>query len=190
MGRKSLADERINQILDAFEQCIIKHGLEKATLQRTAEQAGVNLGIIHHYIGKRDDLLRLMVERLAKKATDELAHFVATTPVSLRLSYLLDDFFQDSDSSTTSRILSELFSASPHNPLIQKLLLEINQVYCNILAEEIGQAHSHVPPERCQHLAYTVLSLAYGSGLLQELGFTKQQNQAALKAAKLIVDSD
>lgn len=189
MGRKSLADERINQILDAFEQCIVEHGLEKATLQRTAQQAGVNLGIIHHYIGKRDELLRLMVERLAKKATDELAHFVATTPVSMRLPYLLDDFFNDSDSSTTSRIVSELFSASPHNPLIQKLLLEINQVYHHLLAQEISQAHPHLSAEQSQNLAYTVLSLAYGSGLLQELGFTKQQNQAALQAAKLIVDS-
>ena len=55
MGRKSLAEKRINQILDAFEQGIIEHGVEGVSLQQTAVLAGVNLGMIHHYIGRRDD---------------------------------------------------------------------------------------------------------------------------------------
>ncbi len=189
MGRKSLADKRINQILDAFEQSIIQHGLEQATLQRTAQQAGVNIGIIHHYIGKRDDLLRLMVRRFAKKATDQMAFLVKATPVSIRLPYLLKEFFQDANESESGRILNELFVASVHNRLIQQLLLDINQVYRGILADEIGRKHPHLSAKQCQNIAYSILSLAYGSGLLMEIGFEKQQNDEALQAAKMLIQN-
>jgi len=68
MGRKDLSQQRTEQLLDAFEACISEHGLKGATLQRTAEKADMNIGMIHHYIGNRDALLRMSVERLAEKA--------------------------------------------------------------------------------------------------------------------------
>ncbi|MEZ4632986.1 MAG: hypothetical protein R2880_20120, partial [Deinococcales bacterium] len=63
MGRKSLAEERIEQILDAFEVTIIEYGLENSSLERIAQVAQVKRPIIHHYIGNWDDLLKALVKR-------------------------------------------------------------------------------------------------------------------------------
>ena len=52
MGRKSLANERREQILDAFAIYLRQHGFEGCTLERVAEIAGVQRSIIRHYIGK------------------------------------------------------------------------------------------------------------------------------------------
>ena len=66
MGRKDLSDVRRNQILDAFELCIIESGLFGATLTTVAEKAKINRGQIHQYIGDRNALLSALVERLIK----------------------------------------------------------------------------------------------------------------------------
>ena len=64
MGRKELAKERQDSILDAMERCISKYGLQGTTLENIASEAKINRGLIHHYIGNRDDVVQLMVERL------------------------------------------------------------------------------------------------------------------------------
>ena len=41
MARPSVKDERTEAILAAFERCVARHGVEGATLQRTADEAGL-----------------------------------------------------------------------------------------------------------------------------------------------------
>lgn len=189
MGRKSLATERIEQILDAFEACIVQHGLEKATLQRTATQAKLNIGMIHHYIGNRDDLLRAMVDRFAKREKEEMALFVKSTPVTERLPYLLNAFLGDNGATRSDRIISELVAASPHNPLIQGLLVKINQVYEEMLASEIAQLYPQATPDDCHRVAFSILALTYGSDLLIDLGFEQQRKALALQSAEVLLQT-
>jgi len=189
MGRKSLAGERINQILDAFEECIIEHGLSGATLHCTAEQAQLNIGMIHHYIGNRDDLLRAIVNRLSERTEQETAMFIKKTPAHLRLPYLLQYLFEEKHESRTNRIINELFTASTHNLFIQKLLQEINQLYQKLIAAEIKQTYPHLTVTRCQKLAFTLLSMAYGAGLLVKIGFDSKQKLIVLQDAYLLLQT-
>jgi len=62
MGRKSLASERRSQIVKALYQCISKHGLQKSTIKKIAEEAGVQSGILHHYFKDRDEIIEEMVD--------------------------------------------------------------------------------------------------------------------------------
>jgi len=39
MARKKLDEERIPQILDAFERCIMKYGIAETSLVRVAQEA-------------------------------------------------------------------------------------------------------------------------------------------------------
>ena len=63
MGRKSLAAARREEILDAFERCVVKYGLEGSSLEQIADEAGMKRSIIRHYIGNRDELVDQLVER-------------------------------------------------------------------------------------------------------------------------------
>jgi len=72
MGRKSLKAERVTQILDAFERCMEKKGLESTTLENVAEEAGVARRIIRHYVGNRDDLIQAAVERIINNFTHQV----------------------------------------------------------------------------------------------------------------------
>lgn len=68
MGRRSLANERRAQILEAFYRCISKHGLQNSTIKRIAQEAGVQPSILYHYFKNRDEL----VERLLEKVMEDL----------------------------------------------------------------------------------------------------------------------
>ncbi|MBT2132298.1 TetR/AcrR family transcriptional regulator [Aliiroseovarius lamellibrachiae] len=57
MPRPSLKDERSEQILDAYLTCVARFGLEGATQQRIATEAGIKRPLLRHYLGNRDQML-------------------------------------------------------------------------------------------------------------------------------------
>ncbi|MEM6915929.1 MAG: helix-turn-helix domain-containing protein [Verrucomicrobiota bacterium] len=72
MGRPSKAKERREEILDAFEVLIRQHGLEGASMDKLAEAVGCRRGLIRHYLGNREDLVRALVERLIESGREEI----------------------------------------------------------------------------------------------------------------------
>ena len=73
MARPRVTEERSRQILDAVEVCVARHGLEGASLQRIAEQAGLARGLLRHHVGNREALIEAMAERFLVKSAAELA---------------------------------------------------------------------------------------------------------------------
>ncbi|WP_034335027.1 TetR/AcrR family transcriptional regulator [Deinococcus misasensis] len=169
MGRKDLSHIRKEEILDAFERCILEQGLEKATLQRTAEVAKVNLGTIHHYIGKKDAMLRLLTERLMQRARAGVAELQNALPPEQRWPALLQAFFP-ADTDPTNRILTELVKSSEKSPDLQAFLLDINTLYSQLISEELHTQHPELSPEQANQIAFAVLALSYGGDVLVGLG--------------------
>jgi AcrR family transcriptional regulator len=178
MGRKSLAIERTDQMLDAFEQCIIEYGFEGATLQRTADLAKVNLGMIHHYIGQKSDLLNKMVARLENRIESELAELDQSVPDTQRLPTLLAAFF-DSEPDAGDKVVEALYASGYRDSIVQAALDRINRYYTSIWANEISRIHPHLSIERCNEIALAILGLAYGKTLLPVHGMRKNLWQEA-----------
>ncbi|MEW6079363.1 MAG: TetR/AcrR family transcriptional regulator [Thermodesulfobacteriota bacterium] len=61
MGRKSMADTRRQEIIDAFYRCVNSEGLASASIRKIAGQAGVQPSVIHHYFKDRDEMIAQMV---------------------------------------------------------------------------------------------------------------------------------
>ena len=55
MARPSVKEERREQILTAYEQCVARYGVEGATLDKVAEEAGLARPLIRHNIGNREE---------------------------------------------------------------------------------------------------------------------------------------
>ena len=94
MGRKDLTTQRQDAILDATEQCIAKYGLQGATLEKIASTANLNRGLIHHYIGNRDDIIQLLVERLLAGYQASFENYAATRPESNHIEIVVDYYFE------------------------------------------------------------------------------------------------
>ena len=80
MSRPEIKNVRREQILDAFETCVAKYGVEGATLAKTAEQAGLARPLVRHNVGNRDELVDALVERFLQKSRKYMEEFVQTLP--------------------------------------------------------------------------------------------------------------
>lgn len=69
--RKSPRQERSRQmvenLIDATERCIARHGLDGTTTPRVAEIAGVSVGSLYQYFGDKEALVDAVVTRQAER---------------------------------------------------------------------------------------------------------------------------
>ncbi|WP_122074853.1 TetR/AcrR family transcriptional regulator [Pseudophaeobacter sp. EL27] len=56
MSRPSLKDQRSEQILDAYLTCVARYGLDGATQERIAKEAGVKRPLLRHYLGNKEEM--------------------------------------------------------------------------------------------------------------------------------------
>ena len=177
MGRKDLSGERRNQILDAFELCIIESGLFGATLTIVAEKAKINRGQIHQYIGDRNALLSALVERLIKSYRENFSIYFETFREKPNLDTILDYFFDEwgRGDSNDDVIIDALVAESAHNSYLQKLVFEAYSILENEIAKVLHELHPNVTLDRCQNVAYAIMSMAYGNSTMMWLGFDRSR---------------
>jgi AcrR family transcriptional regulator len=64
MGRKSLAEERRSQLVDAYYRCLAKRGIEGCSMSSIAKEAGMVPSIINHYFGTKEELMKELINRV------------------------------------------------------------------------------------------------------------------------------
>lgn len=75
-----VAEERIEQILDAAVICIAKLGLDGATLDQIAAQAGIARGHLRHFVGNQDELVGRVGEHLLDRYVVALSEAAGEAP--------------------------------------------------------------------------------------------------------------
>jgi len=64
LGRKSNADERRKQILQALYDCLTEKGHERVTIKKIAQRAGLPHGVIHYYFSDKDEIIAELIKNL------------------------------------------------------------------------------------------------------------------------------
>ena len=62
-------------LIDAATQLFAARGPSQVSVREIAETAGVNHGLVHHYFGSKDALLRAALDALARRAAAEMAEW-------------------------------------------------------------------------------------------------------------------
>jgi TetR/AcrR family transcriptional repressor of bet genes len=57
MGRKSKADQRRIQIIEAFYHCVAEAGMAGSSVRKIAGRAGVQPSVLHHYFSGREEIM-------------------------------------------------------------------------------------------------------------------------------------
>lgn len=71
-GRRRGREGTVEALVEAARALFAERGPDAVSLRDIARRAGVNHGLIHHYIGSRDDLLRLVFARSTDEARREV----------------------------------------------------------------------------------------------------------------------
>jgi len=172
MGRKDLTKERQDIILDATEQCISKYGLQGATLVNIAAEAEINRGLIHHYIGNRDDVIQLMLERLLEKYQSSFEKYAATRAESnhgeIVVDYYFDAWFKLAPEDDA--LLVELLAESERDSHIRKMLHKLYDGFENMIARELALLYPKVNVEKLKSVSYSLMVLAFGHATIAWIG--------------------
>ncbi|MEM7533036.1 MAG: TetR/AcrR family transcriptional regulator [Chloroflexota bacterium] len=191
MGRPELTIERRNQILDAFERCIIEQGLSKTSVTKVAKAAKVNRGIIHHYIGDFNDLLSALMERFIENYREGFqAHFSGQNPQP-DIDALLDYFFDEWPGQTPNDeiILDALIAETAHDARLRSLCLEAYSTLENGIADVLKRFYPKASEEACQAVAYAIMTMAYGSSVMINFGFARKRILAARMLATTLIQT-
>ncbi|MEM7117249.1 MAG: TetR/AcrR family transcriptional regulator [Chloroflexota bacterium] len=189
MGRKSLAKERIEQILDAFEVCIRKCGFEGSSLAQIAKEAGVKRSIIRHYIGNRDAVVKALVERLIETYRQEMADAIASIPKDDFAPVLLDYLFlaEAHERPNSEILLDSLWAKQESDPHIKALLIELYEALEELLTDGLVYAYPQSDPQTCRSVAYSLICLLHTHTSLIELGPGHARREGVRQAAAQIV---
>lgn len=68
MATEEYHASRRRQVTDAVERLVAERGLDAVTVARTAEAAGVSVGLVQHYFASKDDLLRHAYTQVTERA--------------------------------------------------------------------------------------------------------------------------
>ncbi|NJM26481.1 MAG: TetR/AcrR family transcriptional regulator [Bacteroidia bacterium] len=67
MGRKSLKEERQQEIVEAFYKVARKNGLANASIAKVADHLGINPSLVLHYFNTRDELFGGLIRYILEK---------------------------------------------------------------------------------------------------------------------------
>jgi len=125
MSRPSLKTVRSAEILDAFEKCVARFGLEGATQDRIAEEAGVKRTLLRHYLGNRDEMIDALIDHVTAKFDNETALMVAALPDKDRVASLIKILFGPQGVSDINLVMvfQALSNASDQHPKARTSIL-------------------------------------------------------------------
>jgi len=193
MGRKDLTQERQNAILDATERCIAKYGLQRTTLENIASEAKINRGLIHHYIGNRDDVVQLMAERLLERYQHSFDAYAAeqakkTAEHSEAVAgYYFDAWF---DLAPEDDILFlELLAQSGRNSHIRKQLIKLYSGVENLIANELTKFFPNTNGKKLHTVSYSLMVLAFAHATINWLGMPQSKRADVRSVAVHLIQS-
>lgn len=188
MPRPVLVEERRTQILDAYETCVARHGLDGATLDRIAEEAGLARALIRHNVGNRDELRAALIERFLERTNDSVQKLVEILPDKNKGSALLDILF---DSKVTDpRIVlvsTALIAAGTKDPELAEKMREWNRYFvaaiCNILTAEYPKSDSAT----CMAVAAGITGIYFNVESMSPIGPVPDIAEPSKRAAEILL---
>lgn len=189
MGRKSIAEERREEILAAFERCIGRYGLD-VPLERIAEEAGVQRSLIRHYLGNRDEVVEQMIARIAEDYPQRIAAQL-TPALEQGAAGLLDLFFGESAIALEwDEVIHAVVSgAHGRHAQAKRRLAQMCVVIIERTAAALAQLYPQAPEEACYETAYAILCLTYANEDLRWLGLDLRHSAMARSQAEHLISA-
>lgn len=184
VGRPKVDVERREQILAAFEACVIEYGLAKTTLQKVADKAGLPRSLVRYFVGNRAEMVQLLLDRMNEKADRAIAEQFPKDPT---LAELLDLIFDGAFTDNTSNlIIDQLWELSRREPTVK---LQLKQLYSSLKQRITAQMRKEGLPDPGRHtdIAQCLIALGYGEACFEDLGMkTKRRNTSRVCADVLL----
>ncbi|RED51312.1 TetR/AcrR family transcriptional regulator [Aestuariispira insulae] len=191
MPRPSLKDQRTDEILNAFERCILRVGLAGSSLEAIAEEAGMKRSILRHYIGNRDEILEALARRVIERYRDETEELIRHLPRCGRGRALVDFLFHDVEKTNIQSlaVAEALTNASIGNDTIRQLFSGWLDQFVGTMGQVLHDCYPERDQARCWAVAYGLASIYFSHEAMTPLALPAHYGKAAVRSARALVDS-
>lgn len=171
MPRSIDHESRRGQITDATRRVIARSGLEAATFQAVAQEAGISIRLVQYYFGSKGEFLaatrRAVAADAAARFGDALSALDESAPARERISAILTEMVPIDDRRRSDAIVLAAFhAASLTTPVDGPALPTAPQALVDIIAAQIPQDPGSRLGARDRHLDAELI-LATAAGLVQ-----------------------
>jgi len=191
-GRPPRSEERRLQILEAFERCLARKGLEATTLDDVAREAGIQRAMIRHYVGNRDALVREATDHLAAQYRSRAARALDEAGDALDVDALLDFFFLGDFASgmpEQDRVVDSLLAAAASDPEACGPLRAMYESFDELVRKHLSRCVSGADPDRLAAVSWAIVCLAEQNTIMLGLGVPSRRSQELRRIARTLVDS-
>ena len=156
---------RRQQIIDAATQTLIEGGSSSLVLRDVADQIGITHGNLQYYFPTKDDLLIAIFDQAVEKYTDSMKVAVSETSTRKgRLDAIIDAGIKELNTPETS-LWRMMMSLADHNPDMASILKKENDLYEQVVAEELKLISPNLSVQRRRHIARIIHAILDGLGI-------------------------
>ncbi|MEM7602837.1 MAG: TetR/AcrR family transcriptional regulator [Verrucomicrobiota bacterium] len=187
--RKDLSQERIGQILDAFESSILRFGLEGSSLEKVAESAGMKRTIIRHYVGNRDELISAMTARLVERYREQTTAMFEALGEEDRVETLIQILFsrENVQSAESIMIFEHLVLAGNRYESVRKPMADWTMEFVEMVEDELRRAFP--TSKDTSAIAFGLTSIYFNYVSLLPLQLPALIREQSIVAARKLVGS-
>ncbi|MEM9151906.1 MAG: TetR/AcrR family transcriptional regulator [Cyanobacteria bacterium P01_F01_bin.3] len=190
MGRRSLAAERREDILDAFESCILERGIQGSSFQNIAQVLGMDRNIISHYFGNREALVDAMTQRIVDDFDSRMNEALENLEQSVGVIELVDAFYGQKDSIERTEILwTEILAYATRSETVRNRLRQSYNKMFGVVGEVLKHKYPNVPKKQLQAAVYTIATLLDRSPTFEWIGVKGSPLKSAKAAIKKVLES-
>ena len=180
MARRRIGDERRDEILAAFEACVVRKGFAKTTLSDVAEAAGQPRPLVRYFIGNRADMVSALIDRLLERGEAQFRQLPKDGSAGQALDIVLDQIFADD---TTNIVIMELWQLSLRDAALRARLAAI---YDRLIFEIAALIDGPDPRDR----AFSAVAMAFGATFFRHLGLCPMNAEHVRRASHRLLSVD
>lgn len=169
-------------------RCVARFGLEGATLERIAEEAGLKRPLIRHNLGNRDEMTTALVEHVVSEFDSLTLAIRHALPSDNRIDALLDLLF--GSDSTDPKIVLAFAALTHHAQNDAETRVQLSGAiarYESFLREELARAFPAVAPKKIAAVAQGLMALSFNLDSLSPLAVHQSWRDATRDAADLLI---
>ncbi|MBU6951971.1 TetR/AcrR family transcriptional regulator [Hahella sp. HN01] len=188
MARPSKKSERTEEIMQAFRRCVARYGLEGSTLERIAEESGLQRSLVRHYVGNREDLTLQLIEQMAAQYDREWREMLSDLPaMEVAPAFLRMLFEYEDDDRERMQLESALIFAASRDAAISDAMRSWTERFYGDIAEILRRDYPDIDGDALQSVAFGIASLYFNIDSMQPLQMADRYRASALDAARRLV---
>ena len=191
MPRPSLKDQRSREILDAFVTCAARYGIEGATQERIAIEAGVKRTLLRHYLGNRDNMIEALYMHVVSEF-DVLTEMLDGALLKCKQQSELIDLLFDPGNSTDPRLVlvfQALIVRAEANPKMRSALIASMERFISLIESYLRQNIPGGAKTKSQTVAHGLAALYMTSDALSPLDPPAHWHAALRRAAFTLINT-